>query len=165
MSALEPSQAAPEFELQGLDGTSYSSRARTPDSLLLAIFFKTTCPTSQFTLPYVERLYRQYPSSPTVRIWGVSQDGREETMRLAQEYDLTFPILLDTEDYDVSTQYHLTHVPTIFLIDGNGTIQLTSVGFFKNDWLEISRIIAARLGVEEKSIFLDGENIPRHQYG
>ncbi len=165
MEALEHGVYAPRFELVGLDGKTYSNRTFSADSLLLAVFFKTSCPTSQFTLPFIERLYQGFSCIEQVRIWGISQDLRDETSTFAHEYGLSFPILLDTPGYNVSRLYQLTHVPTAFLIDGQGKILVTSVGFWKADWLRLSQVIAGRLDLKEKTLFLEGEAIPSHQYG
>ncbi|MDE3178984.1 MAG: hypothetical protein KGM47_04915, partial [Acidobacteriota bacterium] len=56
---LKAGKSAPDFSAAGINGEGFSlwdSLARGP---LLLIFFKVSCPTSQFTVPFAERLYQQ----------------------------------------------------------------------------------------------------------
>ncbi|MBI1746899.1 MAG: TlpA family protein disulfide reductase [Acidobacteria bacterium] len=165
METLNPGTVAPAFELVGTDGESYTSLKRPGEALLLAVFFKVSCPTSQYTLPFIQRIFQNYSAHEKLQIYGISQDNRDDTQAFAQEFGLSFPLLLDTSDYAVSSQYRLTHVPSSFLIDGMGRLRFSSVGFWKADWLRVTVEISQFLGVPEKSIFRVDEDIPDHRYG
>jgi len=107
---------------------------------VLAAFFKTTCPTCMLTFRYLERIHQAYtPYGATV--WGISQDGREESLAWAAHQEITFPILLDT-DWVASLAYELDYVPTMFLFDRSGQIVHISVSFLKTDLNEMALLIA-----------------------
>ena len=165
MAALDPGPQAPPFVLPGLEGEAFTHPAAPPVRRLLLAFFKVTCPTSQFTFPFIERLYRALRAPGLWDVWGISQDEVAETRAFAQEQGITFPLLLDQEPYPVSSLYQLTHVPTLFLIDGTGAIRRTSVGFFRDDLRQLTRDLAGDLGRPEPEIFPAGENVPPHQFG
>jgi peroxiredoxin len=73
-------------------------------------------------------------------IVGISQNDRKDTAAFMKEFDVTFPVLLDdTKKYPVSNAYGLTHVPTIFWIGQDGEIELSSIGWAKQDIDDINR--------------------------
>jgi peroxiredoxin len=111
---------------------------------LLAVFFKTTCPTCMVTFPYLERLHQVY-SPPGLAVWGISQDTLDDTLAFASDQGATFPVLLDTT-WDVSASYGIAFVPTLVLFNGQGEIVHQSVGFYKDNLNEIARLIAQDTG-------------------
>src|SRR5262249_29758500 len=118
---------------------------RTVDELLkqgpvVLAFFKISCPTCQYTFPFLERLHKQLGGA-AAKIVGVSQDARKQTEGFSREYGVSFPVLLDSEEenYPVSNAFGITHVPTLFLIEPDRRIALTSVGFVKADLEELGR--------------------------
>ncbi len=159
MAALATGTKAPEFKLKGLDGKQFSM----PDELavrsVVLAFFKVSCPTCQYTFPFLERLYKSY-GDKNVRLLGVSQNDAKETAAFAKQFGVTFPILLDdTERYPVSNAYGLTNVPTIFWIAQDGEIELSSVGWLKKDIEAISSKIADAEKVTPVPVFWPGEEI------
>ncbi|MFQ5816412.1 MAG: peroxiredoxin family protein [Terriglobia bacterium] len=159
-----PETKAPEFTLNALDGKKYSLPTALARGPVLVAFFKESCPVCQFTFPFIERIFQGVNSQRGIQIWAVSQDDARDTSDFAKEYGVRFPILLDEAGYPVSNAYGLTTVPTLFLIEPDGKIALTSVGFDKRD----IETIAARLGERAgKSVvpFRPGENIPDSKAG
>jgi peroxiredoxin len=130
-----------------------------PGGPVLLAFFKSTCPVCQMTLPFLERIHRgRAPGS--LEIYGVSQDGAETTQEFAAEFGISFPMLLDTEEsgYPASNAYGLSHVPSLFLVDRDGTIAWSLEGFVKKEFLAM----AAQAGVDP---FRPGENVPEWKSG
>ena len=120
MTHLAAGNIAPGFSLNALDGKEYSLGALMERGPVVAAFFKISCPVCQFTFPFLERLYQRY-SGDGVSFLGISQDDVKSTSSFANEYGVTFPILIDDADgYLVSNAYGLTSVPTIFLIETDG---------------------------------------------
>jgi hypothetical protein len=70
------------------------------------------------------------------------------------------PTLLDSEDegYPASNAFGITHVPSLFLVEPDGTISLASEGFMKTD-LEA---IGARAGLP---VFGAKESVPAWKAG
>ena len=106
------------------------------------VFFKVSCPTCQYALPFYERLFQAYKER-NVTLVGVSQNNPEDTAAFAKEFGITFPLLLDdTITYPVSNAYGLTNVPTVFWIESDGEIEVSSVGWSKPDFENINRRMA-----------------------
>ena len=165
MPALSAGKAAPEFTLEKMDGGKFDLREILSRGPVLAVFFKISCPVCQFALPYVERLYQAYQGK-NVSIVGVSQNNKNDTAKFMQEYKLTLPVLLDdTTSYPVSNAYGLTNVPTLFWIERDGEIGLSSVGWSRADMEQINRLIAETGRGEQAIIFSPGENVPDFRAG
>ncbi len=163
--SLEAGQKAPSFDLKLLAGGNQSLADTLKKGPAVVAFFKTSCPTCQYAFPFLERLYQRF-SGGSVQFVGVSQDSPEDTAEFCQEYGLSFPMLVDHEDYVASSAYGLHFVPTIFLIQPSGEIQISSEGFCKVDFLaihsELSKVASANGGPE---LFPSNESIPEYKPG
>ncbi len=124
MPTLTAGKTAPTFQLATTTGERLSLPEALADGPVLLAFFKVSCPTCQFTFPFLERIYQQLREQG-VQIWGVVQDKAQEGARFAATYGLTFPILIDDSPYKVSRAYGLTHVPTLFLVKPDGHIEIS----------------------------------------
>jgi peroxiredoxin len=164
MTHILAGNIAPGFSLKGLDGKTYSLEALMERGPVVAAFFKISCPVCQFTFPFLERLYKQYGGKEVTFI-GVSEDDARDTRKFAAEFGVTFPILLDEEGYPVSSAYGLTNVPTIFLIDTEGTVKVSSMGFDKKDLESIAAELAATRKLAPGILFRPDESIPANKPG
>ncbi|HWZ97229.1 MAG TPA: TlpA disulfide reductase family protein [Candidatus Dormibacteraeota bacterium] len=161
MTHIVAGNLAPNFSLKSLDGKEFSLSAALQKGPTLLAFFKIGCPVCQFTFPFLERLHQRY-NSPNFTIVGISQNGPEKTIKFNQEYGVTFPVLLDPEEkgYVVSNAYGLTMVPTIILVDSDGTVLVSSMGFVKADIENIAARLANRNKLEKTPLFLKTESVP-----
>lgn len=165
MPALSAGTAAPEFTLEKIEGGKFNLREALNRGPVLAVFFKISCPVCQFALPYVERLYQAYKDK-NVTVVGVSQNNKGDTAAFMREYKLTLPVLLDdTRSYPVSNAYGLTNVPTLFWIERDGEIGISSVGWNRADLEQINRQIAEAGRAPAVAIFSPGENVPDFRAG
>src|SRR5580658_9857531 len=146
MAALSAGAKAPEFALQSADGKKASLADALKKGPVVAAFFKVSCPTCQFTAPFLERLHETY-GGEKFTMWGISQNDAADTREFFKEFDVEFPALIDADGYPVSNRYGITNVPTVFLISPDGTIQLSSVGFGKSDLEKIAAEAARATGV------------------
>ena len=135
MSQLAIGNRAPDFELKDADGRSYrlsDALARGPVAL---IFYKSECPTSQFTFPYIQKIFSEASErageTPGLTLWGFSENDADETRQFAQEKGITFDLPIDEHPYPVSAVYGLEFVPAIFLVQPDGTISVSEHGFNK----------------------------------
>jgi peroxiredoxin len=159
MPALNAGTMAPDFTLDTLDGKKLSLRDALAHGPVIAAFFKVSCPTCQYTLPFLERLYEAYRSK-NVTLVGISQNNRKDTASFAKEFKITFPLLLDdTHTYPVSNAYGLTTVPTIFWIAQGGEIEISSVGWVKADIEQINRKMAKHIQAPPAPVFRSGEDV------
>jgi peroxiredoxin len=165
MPALSAGKAAPEFTLEKMDGGKFNLREALSRGPVLAVFFKISCPVCQFALPYVERLYQAY-AGKSVTVVAISQNNKSDTARFIREYKLTLPVLLDDiSSYPVSNAYGLTNVPTLFWIESDGEIGLSSVGWSRGDMEQINRLLADAGSSPQAVIFSPGENVPDFRAG
>src|SRR5256885_16427506 len=96
---------------------------------------------------------------------GTSQDDARATKEFARKYGVTFPIALDEKGYPASNAYGLSMVPTIFLIETDGTAKVSSMGFVKNDLERIAREVAERRKVAPAALFGATESVPANKPG
>jgi peroxiredoxin len=165
MVALTAGTNAPDFELRAMDGRRFVLRDELAHGPLVLVFFKVSCPTCQYALPFFERLERAYGHAG-VRIIGVSQNDPAQTQKFVKEFGVTFPVLLDdTETYPASNAYGLTNVPTVFWIAQDGEIELSSVGWAKADFEEIGRKMAGARNIPAAAVFKPGEDVREFRAG
>ena len=159
MPTLTAGTKAPEFELKTLDGKTFSLADSLSRGSVVLAFFKVSCPTCQYALPFLDRLYKAYDGNG-VTLVGISQNDAKETAAFNKEFGITFPVLLDgTRNYPVSNAYSLTNVPTIFWIDLDGEIEVSSVGWVKSDFDQINRRMADAGKAAPATVFKPGEDV------
>jgi peroxiredoxin len=164
MTHIQVGTIAPGFSLKGLDGKDYSLHSLMQKGPVVAVFFKVSCPVCQFTFPFLERLYKRY-GGDGVTFLGISQDDARDTKAFVKEYGATFPMVLDEKNYLVSNAYGLTMVPTIFLIDTDGSVKVSCMGFGKQDLETIASELAIRRKIPPAALFRAEERIPASKPG
>ena len=166
MTHIVAGTIAPNFALRSLDKKEFLLSAALQKGPALLAFFKIGCPVCQFTFPFLERLFQRY-KGPGLSIVGISQNGPEKTLKFNHEYGVTFPVLLDEESkgYLVSNAYGLTNVPTILLLDTDGSALVSSTGFVKADLESIAARIAERVKLAKAPLFLPSESVPANKPG
>jgi peroxiredoxin len=158
-SMLTEGAAAPEFKLRDLSSAQHTRSEISGGHPILLAFFKVACPTCQYTFPFLERLYRGR-SNRDIGMYAISQDDAESTREFQQEFKITLPTLLDSEDenYPASNAYGLSHVPSLFLVEPDGRISLSLMGFDKKGMEKLGQ----RLRAEP---FAPGEYVPEWKSG
>jgi peroxiredoxin len=163
MAALEIGTVAPPFRLEDLEGKTHSLDELRKGDLLLLVFYHSECPTCGLSMPFIGNLDRGVRSE-RVKIWGISQDGTKETVKFAEIKGLEMPIHIDADPYPVSQAYGLTNVPTLFLIDSRQTILDQRVGFTRDDFVRLARVVAKHAGLPAPDIYA-GQEVPSMAYG
>jgi peroxiredoxin len=164
--ALPCDTKAQEFALSSTTGKSLVLSELMKNGPVVLAFFKVSCPVCQFAFPYLERLFQAHKTE-AVTFLGISQDNLADTRAFIQKYGITFTVALDDpQRYIVSNAYRLTNVPTIYLIDRDGTIEVSSVGWSRKDLEEIN----LKLSMMDKSqqqypIFRPGEDVAEFKAG
>ena len=149
---------APEFQLPDLGGAQQTLGGILANGPALVAFFKVSCPVCQYTFPFLERLH-QGAKPGAVQMVAISQDNAGATEQFRREYGVTFTTLLDDPaSYAVSNAFAIANVPSLFLIEADGTVSASESGFSK--W--ILETAGARAGV---AAFRPGENVPAHRPG
>jgi peroxiredoxin len=165
MAALEAGKQAPQFELPAMDGSKFSLQDALHRGPVLAVFFKNSCPVCQYALPYFERVYKTYGNGK-LSIIGISQNDKKDTAEFVKRYGLSFPMLLDdTKTYPASNAYGLTNVPTAFWISQSGEIEISSVGWSRQEFEGIVKKAASVNGQAPKPVFQPTEQIADFRAG
>jgi peroxiredoxin len=153
---LQPGGRIDNFTLTRLDGGPISLREITAKGPALLAFYKVNCPVCQLTFPFLERIQ----SPDRLPVYGISQNGPEDTRDFNRHFGITFPTLLDTEKsgFPVSNAFGISSVPTLFLVEPDGTIAHVSQGWQKT---EIA-LLGARAGINP---FRDGDSVPEAKSG
>ena len=132
MSQLPIGTSAPLFELKTPDGRSFRLSEALQRGPVVLVFYKASCPTCQFTFPFIQQIYSKLRNSAGWTLWGISQDDVDETIEFGRQHGITFELLIDEYPYAVSSAYGLHNVPAIFMIESGGTIILSEFGFSKS---------------------------------
>jgi peroxiredoxin len=152
---VSPGSQSPQFTLHDLNGAPHSLTALLSTGPVLLAIYKISCPVCQLTLPFLNRI-----AGGKLQIIAISQDDPPNTRRFQTKFGVSLPTLLDRgeEGYPVSNAFDITHVPSLFLIEPDGAVSMTSEGFNKSD-LES---IGARAGIQP---FRQDETVPAWKAG
>jgi peroxiredoxin len=152
---LEAGLRAPEFRLPLLDGGEISLAEIVTHGPALLVFFKVSCPVCQLTLPFLDRIH-----AGALPIYGISQNDPQDTRDFHRQFGVTLPTLLDTEEsgFPVSDAFGISSVPSMFLVESDGTISHVIEGWRKTEieWL------GAKAGVPP---FRPTDNVPAWKAG
>jgi peroxiredoxin len=164
MTHIAPGNVAPGFSLKSIDGKEFSLTAALQRGPVVLAFFKVSCPVCKFTFPFLQRLYKLY-GGDGITFLGVSQDNAGASREFANEFGVTFPTLIDDAGYPVSNAYGLTMVPTVFLINSDASVQISSMGFAKADLESIANALADRRNITRAPVFRADESVPAAKPG
>jgi peroxiredoxin len=164
MTHIVAGNPAPNFSRKSLDGKELSLAGSLKEGPVVLAFFKVSCPVCKFTFPFLERLYQRYKSD-NVTFLGISQDDVSASRDFAQDFGVTFPVLIDDASYTVSNAYGLSMVPTVFLVEPDGTVKISSMGFVKADLESIADALADRQNITRMPVFLKTESVPANKPG
>jgi peroxiredoxin len=167
MRALAAGTIAPDFTLNTMDGKQVMLRELLDRGPVVLAFFKVSCPVCQFAFPYYERLARAYRDDKGVTVLGICQNKAPDAKAFAHEYGVTFPIALDNDAnrYEVSNAYGITNVPTMFYIAPSGEIEVSSVGWSKDEVEEVNARLSSRHHLAVPAIWTAGEDVPAFRAG
>jgi peroxiredoxin len=112
---------APAFTARNLKGQRVQLADHKGKVVILNLW-ATWCGPCRVEMPGMENLYRRYRSQG-LEILAVSLDkgSSDKVQKFADEYRLSFPVLLDSEG-QVESRYHTLTIPTTFVIDKKGMI-------------------------------------------
>jgi peroxiredoxin len=138
-----PGTAAPEINLPDLDGAPFELRKALQRGPVLLAFFKVSCPTCQMTFPFLERLANAQANgaqSNGAQLIAISQDNAEDSREFQQRLGVTMRTLTDAKPgYQASNAYGISSVPSLFLVESDGTVSVAADGFHKAALEEMSK--------------------------
>ena len=90
-------------------------------------------------------------------VYGLAQDSANITKSFSRRYDITFPILIDTDDYAMSCAFDIFATPTVYLIKTDGMIAASLMGFMRDQVNELANTIATELGLAPQPLIADDD--------
>ncbi len=118
-------RSAPLFELETLDGGSFSLEdAR--GSVVVLSFWASWCGPCRLELPALNRLQQERPD---LKIVAVNVDReRDDAEEFLSTLEIGLPVALDNQAKALG-EYAVMSMPTMFLVDTNGTVKFQKTGF------------------------------------
>lgn len=165
MALLESDQAelgmnAPDFELPGTDGETYSLESFDDADVLVVMFICNHCPYVKAVRDRLIDLDGEFADEPVELVAISSNDAErypddsfERMKAVAQEYNYPFPYLYD-ETQDVARSYGAKCTPDIFVFDEER--QLRYRGRIDDNWKQPDQVTRRDLA-EAIQALLDGE--------
>ena len=119
---------APDFSLADPGGKYYSLASLRGKPVVINLW-ATWCPPCRQEMPTIEQYYRQFAPQGLVvlAVNATAQDYPLNIVPFAQQYGLTFPILLD-ETGDVAARYELRSLPSTYFINRDGSVAEVVIG-------------------------------------
>ncbi len=151
---LDVNQIAPDFTLPEFYGGDYHFYDISAETSVL-LFYKFSCGTCRFTLPFIQKIYDAYGDLLNFR--AIAQDDREATQKFREDLGISIPTLMDLPPYSVSASYGLETVPSIFVVDSSHIIRFATYSFVKQDLLNFSDILADKTGRHQIELFGEAE--------
>ncbi len=120
--------AAPDFTLKTPTGETYTLSELRGQAVLVNLW-ATWCPPCRAEMPAIEKMYQEYKDQGFI-VLAVDMTYQDDPFAVApfiQEYNLTFPILLE-ETGDVAAAYQLRSLPSSYFINREGIITEVVIG-------------------------------------
>lgn len=145
---LSVGASAPSFTLpDAATGDPVTDPWRTGRTVL--VFFKVTCPVCQMVGPAVTAL-----AAGDARVVAVGQDPPAALVRYATEQGQQVSTLSEAAPYPVSSAFGLESVPSVFLVEPDGTVAHALAGWDRDGW----NAVATAVGVPPVSA--EGDGLP-----
>lgn len=140
-TGVKEGSLAPDFTLEALDGSQVSLSDFRGRPVLIN-FWATWCGSCRVEMPYIQAAYEKFQKQGFVVLAVDIQESRPEVEAFAQEFGLTFPVLLD-ETGKVTATYKVLGLPTSIFVDGAGIISYIYPGAMTEKILgeQIARIL------------------------
>jgi peroxiredoxin len=138
---------APDFSLPLLDGSGTASPGELRGKVVYLSFWASWCVPCRQEMPYLAQLWERHRDEG-FRVLAINVDEDVEKARaFVDEYQIPFPVLLDT-DRTVSSSYRVPGFPTHFIVDRNGRIRFSGLGFNLSDLRAVSEEVVSLLAEE-----------------
>lgn len=181
---LRRGEPAPDFELRLLQRSGSETEASLDPSAageieapqywqlrdalslgpVLLVFVKESCPTCEFALPLIDRIYRNYPDSK-VSMVTVAQEDAKGAAKIVQEWRIQMPVVLDEDPYAVGEEYGVCYVPTFFYIHSGRVIEQVVESFAREEIQALNARIAQFNGVAPIPFYGADEDVPLFRPG
>jgi cytochrome c biogenesis protein CcmG/thiol:disulfide interchange protein DsbE len=135
-------RGAPNFMLENLEGDIVELNDFIGKGPILISFYASICKPCRVQVEAFSKIYTEYKNERVMLI-AISIDDQRTVAKVKpyiKSKGYTFPVLYDTNN-DVSRIYYAGLVPYTLLIDKNGSIVYSHLGYMKGDEIQAINII------------------------
>ncbi len=140
------SGAASNFELEDMDGDIYELNDYLGKGPVLVSFWATWCKPCIEELKAYNKIYEEYNEKGFALV-AISTDSERSIAKVKpfiSSMNYKFPVLLDPNS-DVARQYYARRIPYSVMIDKEGNILYSHVGYSRGDELKVEEIVKKQL--------------------
>ena len=152
-------ERAPAFRLPGVDNAYWILGEPDERQTVLIVFFRREVASCRLLLTYVERLHRRAKRLPS-EIFGVSMDNHRDTLELAQDFCLTFPIMIESERLETFRTYRVSGIPTLISLDQNLEVVDSMIGWSKERFERIAIDYLRMVDARHRTLWDAGDDPP-----
>lgn len=126
---LEPGNTAPDFKLPTLEGEQIKLSDFRGKKVIMNMW-ASWCPPCKAEMPDLQSFYIDHQAEG-IEVFGINlteaEKNKQDVTHFIEEYELTFPIVLD-EKSQTADLYEVTTIPTTYIVDSKGKIAQKIVG-------------------------------------
>lgn len=133
---------APNFKLEDIEGNLFELNAETGEHPILLSFWATWCKPCVEEMFEYNKIYSDLKSRG-LKMFAISTDNEKTVSKVkpfVKSKGYSFPVLLDTNS-EVARKYYTQAVPFTVLIDKNGNIIYSHLGYMKGDEVQVKKKI------------------------
>lgn len=143
-NATEVGQAAPQFTLPTLQGDQPTSLKQFEGKVVYVDFWASWCAPCRTSFPLLNKLHEKLKSKG-FEVVGINLDeDKANAEKFLKEFPVGFTVLRDAKG-EWADQFVVESMPTSFILDKQGVVQLIHHGFTSNDVKELEEKITSLL--------------------
>jgi peroxiredoxin len=151
--SLIAQQKAPNFKLENLNGDYIELKSLLGEGPLLISFWATWCKPCVEELAEYKKLYTEYKSKG-FKMLAISTDDEKSIAKVkpfVRSKNYSFPVLLDTNS-DIARKFYVQTVPYTILLNKEGIIVYSHLGYKKGDELQVKKKVEELLSSSLKTV-------------
>jgi peroxiredoxin len=138
---------APDFALPNVEGKIVSLSKSLGQGPIYISFWATWCKPCLEEMKIIQKIYEKYEDQG-FRVMAINTEGPKASAKVKsfiKSYGFTFDILLDNDGEVFRRKFKGAAMPYTFLVNADGKIVFSAVGFKPGDEIEIEKLIVANL--------------------
>ena len=118
--SLDEDEYVNDFTLLDLDNNEISL-SDFKGKIVVINFWGTWCPPCRAEIPDFVEAYNEYKDRG-VQFLGIGLDEAENLKAFAEEYNISYPILIDGSIDTISSKWRINFIPTTYIVNENGKV-------------------------------------------